>query len=274
MTQLQVVEQKMVPFGNVELLAVKMSDGKIYAAVKWVCQGIGLTGDQTKNERKKIQTDVVLLKGGRNLTLPTNGGLQEVLCIELEFLPLWLAKISLTPTMQKESPWTVNNLVKFQLEVKDVLAKAFIHKQVMPSSIEDLIIMQAQSMKDVKQRLENVEKKQDDIVGILSLNPVEWRKKVNLLINKITEARGGEGLYRIVWNESYAELEERAKCNLNVRLKFKKQRMASEGVPVHKVDKANKMDVIAEDARLTEIYLAVVKDMAIKYQVNADGLGA
>lgn len=274
MTQLQVIEQKMVPFGNVELLAVKMSDGKIYAAVKWVCQGVGLTRGQTNNEYSKVQEDLVLKQGARNLVLPTNGGLQEVLCIELEFLPLWLAKISLTPTMQKESPWTVNNLVKFQLEAKDVLAKAFIHKQEMPSSIEDLIIMQAQSMKDVKQRLENVEKKQDNIVEILSLNPVEWRRKVNLLINKIAEARGGAGLYRIVWNESYVELEERAKCNLNTRLKFKKQRMASEGVQVNKIDKANKMDVIAEDARLTEIYLAIVKDMAIKYQVSVDGLGA
>ncbi|GMA52640.1 hypothetical protein GCM10025857_39970 [Alicyclobacillus contaminans] len=44
--------------------------------------------------------------------------------------------------------------------------------------------------------------------------------------------------------------------------------MALEGAAKSKIDKVNKMDVIADDARLTEIYLAVVKEMAIRYQVN------
>lgn len=274
MNELQVIEQRMVPFGNVELLAVKMSDGKIYAAVKWICQGIGLTRDQAKHERKKVQEDLVLSKGGRNLTLPTNGGLQEVLCIELDFLPLWLAKISITPAMQKESPWTANNLVKFQLEAKDVLAKAFIHKQEMPSSIEDLIIMQAQSMKDVKQRLENVEKKQDNIVEILSLNPVEWRKKVTNILNKIGVALGGFEAYRNIKNESYKILEERAHCNLERRLTNRRKEMALNGAPKSKRDKVSKLDVIADDQRLLEIYLAIVKEMAINYKINIDGLGS
>lgn len=34
-----------------------------------------------------------------------------------------------------------------------------------------------------------------------------------------------------------------------------------------KVDKTNKLDVIDGDKRLKEIYMAVVKDFAIKYKV-------
>lgn len=30
---------------------------------------------QARNERKKIQSDEVLMEGGSNLTLPTNGGM-------------------------------------------------------------------------------------------------------------------------------------------------------------------------------------------------------
>lgn len=58
-----------------------------------------LTKGQMKSERKKIQTDRVLLQGERNFVLPTEGGNQEVLCLKLDFLPLWLVKISITPAI-------------------------------------------------------------------------------------------------------------------------------------------------------------------------------
>jgi len=118
-------------------------------------------------------------------------------------------------------------------------------------------------------RLETVEKKQDDITQILSLNPTEWRKKVNDIINKIASRRGGTvQVYQDVRNESYELLESRAKCRLSIRLNNRKRDMALEGASKSKVDKVNKMDVIASDDRLTEIYLAIVKEMAIKNGVN------
>lgn len=113
-------------YGDIIMCAEDNSTGKIYVGVKWVCQGIGLTEDQTKNERKKIGKDLVLSKGGSNLTLLTNGGEQEVLCIELDYLPLWLAKISLTQKMQKNNPIAVKKLINYQLKAKDVLSQAFI----------------------------------------------------------------------------------------------------------------------------------------------------
>ena len=118
-------------------------------------------------------------------------------------------------------------------------------------------------------RLETVEKKQDDITQILSLNPTEWRKKVNDIINKIASRRGGTvQVYQDVRNESYELLESRAKCRLSIRLNNRKRDMALEGASKSKVDKVNKMDVIASDDRLTEIYLAIVKEMAIKNGVT------
>lgn len=57
-------EQKLVEFNGSELLGVKTDDGKVYVGVRWVCEGIGLTEDQMKNERKRIKNDVVLNKGG------------------------------------------------------------------------------------------------------------------------------------------------------------------------------------------------------------------
>jgi hypothetical protein len=93
---------KEVDFKGAQLMAVQDSEtGKIYVGVKWICEGIGLTKGQMQNERIKIKEDAALSKGERNLVLPTKGGNQEAACIELEFLPLWLAKISNYKSIQK-----------------------------------------------------------------------------------------------------------------------------------------------------------------------------
>ncbi|CUB53153.1 hypothetical protein BN2127_JRS10_02169 [Bacillus subtilis] len=123
------VEQQLVNFNGAELMAVKANDEKIYVGVKWVCKGIGLSDDQMRNERKKIQSDVVLHRGGAKLALPTNSGIQEVLCIELNYLPLWLAKISITPNMRLNQPELTQNLITYQLQARDVLADAFLKKE-------------------------------------------------------------------------------------------------------------------------------------------------
>lgn len=53
-------------YGDTIMCAEDKSTGKIYVGIKWVCEGIGLTSDQIKNERKKIGKDLVLSKGGQN----------------------------------------------------------------------------------------------------------------------------------------------------------------------------------------------------------------
>ena len=119
-----------VYFNGSLIVVVRMKDtGKSYVGVNWICSGIGLTEGQIKNEKNKIQEDIVLSKGGRNLVLPTKGGNQQSLCLELEFLPLWLAKISITPKMKTNSPDVVDKLVDYQVNAKDVLAQAFLGKQ-------------------------------------------------------------------------------------------------------------------------------------------------
>lgn len=121
------LEIKRVRFLGTELMAARDADGQIWAGVRWMCDGIGLSEGQTKNERLKIQKDKVLSKGGRNFVLNESGyGSRDVLCLKLDFVPLWLAKISITPTMEAETPELVEKLMEYQLKAKDVLAAAFI----------------------------------------------------------------------------------------------------------------------------------------------------
>lgn len=85
-----------------------------------------LAKDQTRNERKKIHDDLVLSQGVKFYSLGTGNANKEVLCLQLDYVPLWLAKISITPTMRENNPELVEKLVNYQLKVKDVLAAAFL----------------------------------------------------------------------------------------------------------------------------------------------------
>ena len=121
-------EIKTVPFMGQNLMAAKAEDGTIFAGVSYICKGMGMSEGQVKAERVKIRDDSVLSKGRRNFVLPTNGGPQETLCLELDYLPLWLAKISITPTMKAENPQLAERLIQYQLKAKDALAAAYIKK--------------------------------------------------------------------------------------------------------------------------------------------------
>lgn len=126
---------KNVEFNGATLRAAQDELGKIWVGVRWICEGLGLSDGQIKRERRRLQEDLVLSKGGSNLVLLTNGGNQQTLCIDLDYLPLWLAKISITPTMQRENPELVEKLITYQLKAKDVLAAAFLKKKPEPVSV-------------------------------------------------------------------------------------------------------------------------------------------
>jgi len=142
--------------------------------------------------------------------------------------------------------------------------------EILQASIAQLV-EQERRLSEVENRMTMTEKKLDNTAELIALHPVEWRRKVTDILNKIVQVRGGYAeAYREVRNESYQMLEERAACNLSIRLTNRKRKMSLEGAAKSKVDKTNRLDVIADDARLTEIYLACVKEMAIRYQVSSD----
>ena len=125
------LEVKRVPFMGADLMAAKDESGTIWAGVRWMCDGMGMSEGQRKRQIANIQTDHLLSKGGSNLILNGTGyGKREVLCLKLDFVPLWLAKINITPAMQAETSELAERLEAYQLKAKDVLAAAFLPKKV------------------------------------------------------------------------------------------------------------------------------------------------
>lgn len=123
---------------------------------------------------------------------------------------------------------------------------------------------------NLKNDVQVVKQRQDQITDILSLNPIDGRKKVTSLLNRIAQSLGGGSSYQDIRADSYKRLEDRAKCDLAIRQTNKRKKMALEGVVKSKIDKVSKLDVIFDDSRLTEIYFAIVKEMAIQHQVDVE----
>ena len=120
------LEVKSVPFMGTELMAAKDENGTIWAGVRWMCDGMGLSRNQRDFQTQKIKSDKVLSKGAENFQLLTAGGKQNILCLNLDFVPMWLAKINITPAMQEETPELAERLEAYQLEAAKVLAAAFL----------------------------------------------------------------------------------------------------------------------------------------------------
>lgn len=170
------------------------------------------------------------------------------------------------------------------LEFKLKYIQAFneMERQLTQPTTAELIAMMAQQGVEQERRINAVEQltaqleaQQEHITQIVSLNPNEWKDKINVILNKIALIRGGGEQYRLVRNESYGLLEKRGHCRLNIRLENRKKEALANGViPKSKIEKFKKIDVIADDPKLVEIYLAIVKEMAITHKIKVEGLGA
>jgi phage regulator Rha-like protein len=137
-------------------------------------------------------------------------------------------------------------------------------KQDKPQSIEDLIIMQAQSMKEMKQQVNSLQLTTQTIKDTVISTPDNWREDINRMFNKIVQAIGNKQ-YQELRSESYKLLEERAHVDLFRRLNNQCDRMKLEGASKSAILKANRMDIIEADPKLKEIYAAIVKEYTIKY---------
>ena len=104
----------------------------------------------------------------------------------------------------------------------------------------------------------------DNIGEVIALDVNSWRKDAKQLISKIAMKQGGFDYIKDVNAEVYRLVEERAGVSLSTRLTNKRNRMAGEGICKSKRDKLTKVDIIADDKKIIEIYLAIVKEMAVK----------
>ncbi len=94
-TVLEPVEQKLVTLTAAgpdqdEVLAARLETSQIYLPVKPLCTALGVNWP---SQRQKIMADEVLAESTRTLRLKTRGGPQNLICMDVEAIPMWLAGI-------------------------------------------------------------------------------------------------------------------------------------------------------------------------------------
>lgn len=154
-------------------------------------------------------------------------------------------------------------------EIRDKLIALETNIQELSPELRLLINMEIQQKQQAK-AIEDVKKRVDGIREVVSLDTRSWREDARKLIMRIANAQGGMEYVRDTHAEVFRLVDLRGGVDLQTRLTNKRRRMADEGICKSKRDKLTNVDVIADDKKLIEIYVAIVKEMAVKYGVGAD----
>ena len=106
-------------FGDT-IIAAQDREGNIWAGVSYFCNALGMNKKQKDWQTEKVQSDKILSRGagkfGAGVFDPNN----ETIALRIDFVPLWLTKISVTKQMEKSHPELAEKMI-FKAGWKTVL---------------------------------------------------------------------------------------------------------------------------------------------------------
>ena len=112
------IEQREVVFYDDTLTAVRADDGQIYVSIRQMCSSLGVN---MQGQTQRIRRHSVLSDGERACRLETAGGVQSVIVLRVDLVPLWLSGIRAKAVKEEIRP----KLERFQREAARVLWDAF-----------------------------------------------------------------------------------------------------------------------------------------------------
>lgn len=246
-------------------------------------------GTDTDKIKQNFNNNKARYQEGKHYYLIQGNDLKEFLQVEIfdlqnkskiRQLYLWTEKGAFlhAKSLNTEVAWEVyDRLVETYFRAVDNLSTAI------PEPVDNSKLSpQLQALLNITQGLVSIELKQtemakqieatnqriDSIKEIVALTPTQWRKTTSELINKMAVKAGGYDHINFIRNQSYVILEQRFGVQLKTRLTNKRKTLAINGATKSKIDKTNNLDIIAEDKKLIEGYVAIIKEMAIKYGVD------
>lgn len=248
-------ENKIEVFNSAEFGAVRTletTDGKVLFCGKDVAVSLGYT-----NPLKAVR-DHCKEEGVNEMDTPTAGGIQKMKFIT-EGNVYRLITHSKLPTAERFETWVFD-------EVLPTIRKhgAYTDYSALSPQLQYLISME-QKQKELETAVKTTNRRIDNMCEVMQVRGTNWRKATHSLVNRIASASHTDP--REIYLDIYEEVEYRAGVNLGRRLDNMADRLYERGVSDSRISRLNNIDVIAEDRKLTEIYIAVTKEMAVKYNV-------
>lgn len=257
MTDLQIFSSP--EFGAIRTIE---KDGEPWFVGKDVATALGYK-DTVNALKSHVDTED---KGGWQITTPS--GIQEMTIINESGL-YSLVLSSKLPGAKQFKRWVTSEVIpsirktgsySVPCDLSRLSPEMQMLKLLTDKAIENELAQQEQA-----RQLHQVEQKVENIRELVGINPNGWREDCRKLIVKIAYSMGGNEYIREVNNEVFNLVDKRAGVSLETRLTNKRRRMAEEGVCKSKRDRLSKVDVIAEDKKLIEIYIKVVRELVVKY---------
>lgn len=165
-------------------------------------------------------------------------------------------------TGQKGILFTATYVDKFNKLENSYLPKT--HLEITQLAINQLV-EQDKKLKYIEEEQIKLKENHNNIKEVLLLNKDNWKNETTSILNKIVKETGRT--YQEIRNECYKHLELRGKCNLAMRQANKKKRLEKEGANKTQVSNVSKLDIIGDDQKLIEIFLSIVKEMAIQHSI-------
>lgn len=152
----------------------------------------------------------------------------------------------------------VNGYFKVRKLANDLSPQLQLFQQMFEAVAE-----QERTAREAKELAERAIETTDNIKEAVKPIFDNWRDEMRLKFNRIQ--RSTDKQFNILRNDMYSELESRASCDLNARLRNMRERMSDKGYKKSDINKLNKMDVIEQDKKLREIFSKIVTEYEIKY---------
>lgn len=164
--------RKEINFNNDTILTV-LENGKVYVSIKHVCKNLGMTENQIESQRQKITKEETLKKGYLKFQVGVFDPNNITLGIELEFLPIWLAKVN----PARFDGELKEKLLDYQLHCQKVLADEFFGKREYSDTKE---FENNPFLREIKERTDEVYQIEEEIKDLLirKINECEliiWR---------------------------------------------------------------------------------------------------
>lgn len=190
-------EVKEIPFNGSTLLGIRDENGQVWLSVRKACLDIGLSEGQAQRQITNLQKDLVFEGAVENLNCKYATQVRKITCVKEKFVTLWLAKISLTPSMQKKNPEAVQKLLIYQLEAADVLHKAFYKTEEQKSTFNTRMGLEGR-IEGMQIQINNMEnmmceqmEKLDSVMDNMTLSTRQQQKLYKAAKDRINHLLGG-----------------------------------------------------------------------------------
>jgi len=134
--------------------------------------------------------------------------------------------------------------------------------------VTGLLLKQAQEVEQFNGTVETLNTDIKDMREVIELDHIGWREDCTKLVKRIALKAGGFSKMRAVWTEVHRNVDSRLGANLQRRLDNKRMRMANEGISITARDNVSILDIIAEDKKLIDGTIHIIKMLAVKNGVR------